>query len=208
MPAIYRTQNCSPEEIRTPTTGSNDRHLRPVFSSCWRCPVHSAIQPALVYAQQPAVDGGVRPAHLPGYTADASVPLLFEGSRQYEQLWGSSCSWGWLQSSIPVLLLERPGGIRLRRESFLVYFVPCRYGNVYMILMFRSVAPRVIAYGTNSSIQVIALKIYRILLSASMLYSDGHRFDVSGTVTTSSERSLYLSFDMMIAGLAFLLCRS
>ncbi len=37
-----------------------------------------------------------------------------------------------------------------------------------MILMFRSVTPRVIVYGTNSSIQVIALKIYRILLSASM----------------------------------------
>ncbi|MYC72908.1 MAG: IS110 family transposase [Gemmatimonadetes bacterium] len=66
------------------------------------------------------------------------------------------------------IILERPGGIRLRRESFLVYFVPCRYGNAYMILMFRSVAPRVIAYGTNSSILVIALKIYRILLSASI----------------------------------------
>ncbi len=37
-----------------------------------------------------------------------------------------------------------------------------------MILMFRSVTPRVIVYGTNSLIQVIALKIYRILLSASM----------------------------------------
>lgn len=35
-------------------------------------------------------------------------------------------------------------------------------------------------------------------------YSDGLRRDVSGTVTTSSERRLYLLLDTMIAGLAFL----
>ena len=68
---------------------------------------------------------------------------------------------------IPVLPLERPGGIRLRRQSFPVWFVPYRYGKVHLIFMFRSVTPRTIGYVTNSSIWIIALKIYRILLSAS-----------------------------------------
>ena len=41
-------------------------------------------------------------------------------------------------------------------------------------------------------------------LVTGMLYSDGRSLDVSGTATTSSERLLYLSFDTIIAGLAFL----